>query len=215
MKVSIDSRSLHTLRSGEYDDAVRAANAILDQCFVQGKAPEDVACDAVVSCVERGFRSAALVLLLGYFEQAKPLLLKLLTDYGDERVKLTTSSRPVALSLPALLALARLGEATAERAVLNTLAASDGAHRVFVTDVLPYVQSREILEALTILLSDATEIPEDVPSGAKRRRVCDHALEAWVKRFNLKPTFLLQPGARYAELALAEVRAAVIHGVLR
>ncbi len=206
MNTTTQIESLQSLRTGEYDSAERVADALLAESFARQIVPDAATADAVIQCVQRGFRSASLVLLLGYADRARDLLQSLLAEYGDERVKLTTSSRPVPLRLPATLALARLGDVIAERAVVHALATSDAAQRVFVLNVLPYILSPAQLAATVALLSDVTEIPDDVPSGAKRRRVCDHALDACVSRFTLAPTFPLQPGGRYSDAALAEVR---------
>ena len=197
---------LSALQSGSYDDASRAADAMLQESLASGVAPVEEAYEAIAMCVERGFRSAALVLLLGYFEQAKNRLQRLSKDFGDEIVKISSSSRPVELRMAATLALARIGEPAAVKAITDNEAKLDSAHRVFMLDVLPYVQLPHLLGAMAALLGDASEIREGVPSGAQPRRVYDHALDAFVHRNRLKPSFVLQPGGRYSVAQLVEVR---------
>ncbi|MEO7253240.1 MAG: hypothetical protein ABIZ64_03250 [Casimicrobium sp.] len=197
---------LRALQSGSFDDASRAADAILKESLESGTAPVAPVYDAVATCVERGFRSASLVLLLGYFDQGKRLLQQLSNDFGNETVKIESSSRPVELRLAATLALARIGDPGAEKTITDGLTKMDSAHRVFMLDVLPYVQSPQLLSALAALLADVSEIPEGVPSGAQQRRVCDHALEAFVHRNRLAPSFVLEPGGQYSVAQLAEVR---------
>lgn len=203
---------LHALQSGSYDDASRAADAILQESFSSGAAPVAQVYEAIAPCIERGFRSASMVLLLGYFDQAKSLLQQLSNDFGKETVKIASSSRPVELRLATTLALARIGDAAAEKTLIDDLATMDSAHRVFMLDVLPYVQSPPLLSAIAAMLADTSEIPEGVPSGAQQRRVCDHALDAFVHRNRLKPSFALQPGGQYSVAQLSEIRELVAQG---
>ena len=203
---------LHALQSGGYDDASRAADAMLQESLASGAAPVAQAYGAIAICVERGFRSASLVLLLGYFDQGRTLLQRLSKDFGDETIKIKSSSRPVELRMAATLALARIGEPAAVTTITQSTAKLDSAHRVFMLDVLPYVQSPQLLSAMAALLADASEIPEGVPSGAEPRRMCDHALDAFVHRNRLKPSFVLQPGGQYSVAQLTEVRELLAQG---
>ena len=114
--------------------------------------------------------------------------------------------------MAATLALARIGEPAAVTTITQSTAKLDSAHRVFMLDVLPYVQSPQLLSAMAALLADASEIPEGVPSGAEPRRMCDHALDAFVHRNRLKPSFVLQPGGQYSVAQLTEVRELLAQG---
>jgi hypothetical protein len=69
--------------------------------------------------------------------------------------------------------------------------------RIFLLDILPYIDSPEVWHALSEYLHDTREIPEGVPSGAARRRLCDHAVDAFVNRLALPISFPQKPSGRY------------------
>ncbi len=75
---------------------------------------------------------------------------------------------------------------------------------MFLLDILRYVDAPEVWHAISEYLTDKTEIPEGVPSGAERRRVCDHAVDAFVDVFGLPVSFPRNPGGQYGAKEIDE-----------
>lgn len=213
-----DSRPTYSWRdllSAEGEEVERAADAL----HASGKAAVAFAArdaaEALESAVGAGHRTAATVLLLGYSPTAAPLLARLQAGYSEEIVKLKPWSRPVPLRVAADVALSRLGDPGARRRLLEGIPDPDDAVDVFLLDVLPDIDAPEIWQALSALLEDVTVIPEGVPSGASRRRLCDHAVDAFQTFFALSLSFPANPGGRYAGAEREEVRRLFIESVPR
>jgi hypothetical protein len=192
------SRAADTLY-GSISAAQRTAQTFLD----------DAAGKKVIASVEAGHRTAAAILLLGYVTGADSVLTRVIRDHGDERVKLHSWSRPVPLRVAATAALSRLGDAKARRSLLEGIDGYDSPTRVFLLDILPSIDAPEVWHALSTYLDDAHEIPEDVPSGADQRRMCDHAVDAFLDRFNFPVSFGRKPGGRYDSKEVGEARRAL------
>lgn len=196
--------SWQDLRSTDADQVARAADAL----FASGRAAEifaeQDATEALVKAVEHGNHTAALVLLLGYAPGGIPVLQALQRQKGDEPVKLKPWSRTVPLRVAATAALSRAGDKDARLSLLENATEYDEAARVFLLDILSFIDAPEVWHQLNTYMDDETEIPEGVPSGAPRRRVCDHAVDAFVDFFSLPVSFERKPGGRYSAQDVAE-----------
>jgi len=202
-----------TLLSSDPDQAARAADALYESTAATQRTAQtflDAATGkTVIASVEAGNRTAAAILLLGYVKGADPVLTSLIHEHGDERVKLHSWSRPVPLRVAATAALSRLGDANARRNLLEGIDGYDSETRIFLLDILPSIDAPEVWHALSTYMDDAREIPEDVPSGADRRRLCDHAVDAFLDRFNFPVSFQRKPGGRYDSKDIGETRRAL------
>ena len=196
--------SWQDLGSADADQVARAADAL----FASGRAAEvfaeQDAVEALVKAVEHGNRTAALVLLLGYAPGGIPVLRRLQLEKGDEPVKLKPWSRTVPLRVAATAALSRAGDKDARRSLLESATDYGEAERIFLLDILPFIDAPEVWHQLSTYMDDETEIPEGVPSGAPRRRVCDHAVDAFVDFLSLPVSFERRPGGRYSAQDVAE-----------
>jgi hypothetical protein len=198
--------ALQDLRSSDPDTAARAADGL----FAMGSAREIFADrqagEALRESIARNNRTAATVLLLGYLPDSAPLLQQLVRAHGAELVKLKPWSRMVPLRVAATAALSRLGEREDRHRFLAEIPEYEDSIRIFLLDLLAYIDSPEVWHALGEYLNDTREIPEDVPSGAARRRVCDHAVDAFLARFALPVSFQQLPGGQYGAKEIEEVR---------
>jgi len=165
---------------------------------------------ALIEGVEKGSRTAASILLLGYVTGSTGLLQRLMKDHGEDAVKLMSWSRTVPLRVAALVALSRAGDSGARRTLLQQASDYPDNVRVFLLDVLKDIDAPEVLHVLSAYLKDETEIREGVPSGAERRRVADHAVDALIDTLALPVKFERNPGGRYSVQQIEET-----HRVLR
>jgi hypothetical protein len=204
---------LRGLRSSDPDDAGRAADALYRSATAaQSVADKDIG-DALRHSVAQGNRTASAILLLGYLPGAEELLKKLARDSGDARLKLHPWSDIVPLRLAARAALSRLGDRQEREELLRSIPELDTAGRLFLLDILAYIDPPEVWHALSDTMKDTHEIRVDVPSGAPRRRVCDHAADAYLDRFGFKVTFDRKPGGRYAPGEIEEIQRALHNSV--
>ena len=200
---------LRGLRSSEPDEAGRAADALYASTAAeQTLANKDVG-DALRHSVEQGNRTASAILLLGYLPGAAGLLKKLAHEHGDAPVKLHPWSDIVPLRLAAHAALSRLGDRQARERLLQSISELDTAERLFLLDIIAFVDAPEVWHALSDYMKDTREIRVDVPSGAPRRRVCDHAVDSFLDRFAFKVSFERKPGGRYTPGEIEETRRAL------
>jgi hypothetical protein len=201
------------LLSSDPEQAARAADALYGSMSAAQRTAQTfldaAAGQKVIASVEAGNRTAAAILLLGYATGADSVLTHVMRDHGDEPVKLHSWSRPVPLRVAATAALSRLGDAKARRSLLEGIDGYDSQTRVFLLDILPSIDAPEVWHALSAYMDDAHEIPEDVPSGADQRRMCDHAVDAFLDRFNFPLSFGRKPGGRYDSKEVGEVRRAL------
>lgn len=197
------------------DTAARAANALFALAGVADVFADAQAASALLQSVSQGNRTAASVLLLGYCAGAEPLLHQLASQHGNDQVKLKPWCRLVSLKTVTKVALSRQGDTSARSHLLAEVDHADAAVRVFLLDVLGYIDAPEIWHALATYLHDEQEIPEGVPSGAARRRLCDHAVDAFVAQLSLSVSFALQPGGRYPAHEIAEVTQRLVQSVPR
>ncbi|MFO1350638.1 MAG: HEAT repeat domain-containing protein [Gammaproteobacteria bacterium] len=200
---------LEALRDPDADLRERAARALYSQYEPTALARDKAAGVALRASAAAGNRSAACLLLLGYFpgvetEQSLHIVLK---DVGAEHTKLTDSGPLVSVALPTQMALSRLGDRSARAALLRTIDQASSAEAEFFLAVLRDIDSPTVLHAIKALLGDNREIAGGVPSGAEpRRRLRDAAVDAFVKRLSLHIDFELSASRRYSDAQIAEVR---------
>jgi len=201
--------AVRNLGSSDPDDAARAVDVLYRSGAAAEILAEATAGAALRGSVERGNRTASAILLLGYVPGAGELLHKLAREHGDAPVKLHPWSDIVPLRLAALVALSRLGDRDARLRLLESIAELDTAGRLFLLDILPFLDAPEVWHALSDYMADSHEISADVPSGAPRRRLCDHAVDAFLDRFAFDVSFERKPGGRYASSEIEEMRRAL------
>ena len=159
--------------------------------------------------VTAGNTRAAAVLLLAYFPgpETQQLLGKLRGRPAEEVTKLHEWSPAVPVSLPAAVALSRLGENDARAALLATIEDAGVNVLEFLFEAIREIDSPEVLQALKPALDNQAEVSSGVPSGAApRRRICDVAVNAFVRRLSLKVDFELLESRRYSEAQIQQVR---------
>jgi len=182
--------------------AARGAYQVCDESLL----PPSLA-DALTEGLGRSNRAAAAILLAGRFSGDRILDALLARADDDPAVKLHNWSAPVPASLPAAVALLRLGHEPAEQRLLDTVSNGELGQQVFLLQVLDEIQDADLLRALAGLLSDRREIDGGVPSGATpRRRLCDLAVDAFAARFDLDLPFALAPSGRYSDGQIEEAR---------
>jgi hypothetical protein len=197
---------MQDLLSKDRDVAARAADALYASADRQSAVSAKGVSDALQQAAAKGLRTAPAILLLGYTPSAVALLKELTSSHGGDPVKLHSWSRPVPLRVAAAVALSRAGDPAARREILEHAPQYDNATRVFLLDVLGDIDSPEIWHALSAYLADTAEIREGVPSGAERRRVCDHAADALIELLKLPVSFARNPGGRYTPAEIDETR---------
>lgn len=191
--------------SSEPDDVEHAASKLFFEPDREAIMASGGLSKPLLDAVERGNRSASLVLLLGYDETSIRTLQSLIREHGDEPVKLRPWSRIVPLRLAGLSALSRAGDRESRYQLLSEVATLDSPGRIFLLDILRYLDAPELWHEVSGYLRDTSLIPEDVPSGAQERRVCDHAVDAYLDLFHFPVTFPKRMGGRYDPLEIDEV----------
>ena len=165
---------------------------------------------ALKKSIESGNDSAAAIFLLSRYDEisAEKVLQPLSEDQNADRLtKLSDSSPAVRVAIPAQLALAKLGKSEARNALLSHIESAPTEELEFLLDVLNEIDSPEILHLLKITLEDRTEISGGVPSHAVlQTRLCDLAVNAFVKRLTLKVRFKLTDSKRYSVAQISQVR---------
>lgn len=197
------------LRSSDPDEAARAADALYWSATAAKTLTEKDVGDALRHSVEQGNRAASAILLLGYVPDTAELLKEFIREHGDTPVKLHPWSDIVPLRLAGQAALSRLGDRQARERLLQSISELDTAARLFLLDIIAFIDAPEVWHALSDYLEDTHEIRVDVPSGAPRRRVCDHAVDAFLDRFAFEVSFERKPGGRYAPGEIEETRRAL------
>jgi hypothetical protein len=191
--------------SSEPDDVEHAASKLFFEPDRKAIMASGSLSKPILAAVERGNRSAPMVLLLGYDETSIVTLQSLIRDHGEEPVKLRPWSRMVPLRLAGLSALSRAGDRESRYQLLSEVATLDNPGRIFLLDILGYLDAPELWHEVSGYLRDTSPIPEDVPSGAEERRVCDHAVDAYLDLFQFPVTFPKRTGGRYDPQEIDEV----------
>jgi hypothetical protein len=187
----------------------RAARALHQVGASQGMAGITNLESALHRSVEMGNSAAAALLLLGRFQdEANRQWLKLRLAATAPMVKLHPWNTPVPQGLAAAVAGVSAGLPEARPRLLEGL--RDLAHAEFLALALPDVADPAALRSLLPLLDDTRPTRLGVPSSAQpQRRVCDLAVDGFLARLTLHPTFSPRPSGRYAEQEIAQVKALV------
>ena len=191
------------LPDASYDIRLRAASALYWKCDRQrvGSRFAKNLCQSI----EAGNAEAGAYLLLGYAAraEAEPCLRR--AYESGAKVKLAAASpKPVPASLAVTVAMARLGDQAAKEALVSRLRKPPAEIALFLLGALPDIEDPSALAAAVDLLADTREVPRFLTYGP--RTVRDVALEALVARLALRVRFAVQPGTRYSETQVAEVR---------
>jgi hypothetical protein len=188
----------------------RAAQAMYRRYDPPQVAAHAPAGPALRACAASGDPAAAALLLLAYFPG--PETERVLRAEVDRAPPLSTKlyqwSAPVPTALPARVALSRLGDNEARSALWQQAAAETGlAPLVFLLAALREVDEPKILHALKRALDDERETGSGAPVGVEpARRLCDDAVNAFVRRLGLPVSFPLSDARRYSPAEIAEVR---------
>lgn len=202
-----------SLTDASADIRERAARLLFERCDLAALPVE--AGSAVVKSLELGNGAAASALLLGHFPGDRSL--SVLRSYVDSpaMVKLQNWSAPVAVSLPAHVALLRLGMDDGRQGLAHAIDHGDLEQQVFLLQVLGEIDDRDTLRSLAGHLSDTRDIGGGVPSGATpRRRLCDLAVDVFAEKLPLSLSFERSSARRYSEVELAQMRQ-LVAGYLR
>lgn len=187
----------------------RAAQALYSRYEPTALARDKTLGPALRSSVRAGSPTAASLLLLGYFPdpENERALRAVVEQFGDEPTQLSDSGPLVTVALPARIALSQLGDRIARDALLRAIDGASLAEAEFLLAVLRDVDSPTVLHAIKKTLDDEREIAGGLPSGAgPRRRLRDAAVEAFVRRLNLKVDFKLHDSRRHSDEQIARVR---------
>lgn len=193
------------LTSGSADIRERSARSIYENCPTGSTASLPDLNSSLRKSVEMGNASAAALLLLGRWSDVptREFLEKKIAD-KTTKVKLHPWQPPVPAGLAAAVAATSAGSVSARERLKAGLVPVEEAE--FLASVVPAIQDEHALRLLMKLLEDERTVNTGVPSGAEPKlRITDLALEAYVKRFQLKP-FPLRPGARYTPSEVEQVR---------
>jgi hypothetical protein len=183
-----DAKSCELLESALTDPSSdirgRAASALYWKCDrgVTGQRAVQSLCRSVAM----GNANAGALLLLGYAvkpEEAIPCLDRTFPKWA--RVKLVTSTKPVAAAVAARVSLARLGSAKATGELRAAFSSSTALpETLFLLAVLGDIRDPGVLSAALVHLGDARECPGLVAHAT--RQVRDVALEAFASRHKLE-----------------------------
>ena len=188
----------------------RAARAVYERYDPARVAAQAGAGQALRAGAAAGSPSAATLLLLGYFPGPETeAVLRAERDRAPAvRTKLFQWSEPVPTALPAAVALSRLGDRPARAALLRAVEGASLGELQFLLAALREIDAPEVLHALKRkTLDDQRETFSDTPVGAEPgRRLCDDAVDAFVRRLSLATGFALRQAGRYGEAEIAEVR---------
>jgi hypothetical protein len=189
----------------------RAAMGLYERYDPDKIVAEQGAAKALQTHVQGDEPSAAAFLLLGYVSGNETQ--RLLHDHvrraseTDLETKLFPWSEPVATSLPAQVALARLGDRAAMAEVVKSTEDAAAADVIFLLTALRDIDAPRVLHAIKQALDDPRETSAGVPSETEpKRRICDEAVNAFVQRLKLAVSFPLNDTQRYRAGEIDEVR---------
>jgi len=187
----------------------RAAMALYERYEPQTLAASSEVGAGLRKSVTAGNTRAAAILLLAYFPgpETQQLLGKLRGRPAEEVTKLHEWSPTVPVSLAATVALSRLGENGARAGLLGQIENAGINVLEFLFEAIREIDSPEVLQALKPALDNQAEVSSGVPSGAApRRRICDVAVNAFVRRLKLLVDFELSESRRYTDAQIQQVR---------
>jgi HEAT repeat protein len=194
----------------------RAATALYEKYDPATLAEQADLGHALARRVKAGDPPAAAVLLLAYFPtpESEKSLRSLQDGRSAAKVKLFAWSAPVSISLPAKVALARLGSGEAQAALLQAAQKASTAEAEFLLAALREADTSAVLRGLARFLDDKRESTTLVHSAPEiRPRICDLAVNAFVQRLKLPVTFEINKPRRYEAGQIEEVRRAILSAV--
>ncbi|MFO1372586.1 MAG: HEAT repeat domain-containing protein [Candidatus Competibacteraceae bacterium] len=200
------------LADSQQDMRRRAALALYERYDPIQLAARPEIGDALRASVNQGNDAAAAVLLLGYFpgEPTQAALTALNERVADGQTELDSWAPVVPVKLVIAVSQSRLGDQKARLALLRKSADGTLAEREFLLSVLREVDAPEVLHALAQTLNDTREVSGDLPAGVSpRRRLCDKAVVAFVRRLELPINFQISESRRFTPAEIASVRRAI------
>jgi HEAT repeat protein len=201
------------LADGSQDIRQRASAALYEHYDPRDLGKRADLGEALRSSIRQGNDSGGAILLLGYFSgpKSKETLRDLRDRHGGGRTEVFSWSPVVPISLAADVALSRLGDEAARRALTSRIEAGELEDLQFLLYTLRDIDSPPVIHALMdATLDDMREVPGEVPSGAEPQiRLQDLAVTQLVKRFGLRMPFDVSGDRRYSDDEIAAVREAV------
>lgn len=198
------------LRDPSQDLRARAALALYEQHDPLQLAERSGVGEALRASVDQGNDAAAALLLIGYFpgESSLKTLQMLNERAGNAQTELASWAPVVPVRLAAAVSLSRLGDQSGRLTLLQTSAEGSLADREFLLSVLREIDAPDVLHALAAgTLGDVSEIGGSAPSGVQpQRRLCDLAVDSFVKRLNLKINFSIDDHRRFTTAEIDAVR---------
>ncbi|MBL8179586.1 MAG: hypothetical protein JNK48_33210 [Bryobacterales bacterium] len=182
------------------EDARERASRAFAQCWgIRPLGAEEAG--AVRKSVAMGNGTAVALLLLGLAGDEESRKVLEAKRAGGGSVKWDIDTQPVSEGLAASVALLRSRGNDVRAGVLQALEKPENAVARFFLDAVEYVEDREVLGRIGLLLDDTRRVPNEF-----RRRLCDYAVPRLVRRFGLKPSFEVRDFGRYSDAQLEEVR---------
>lgn len=173
---------------------------------------------ALRASVRRGNISASAFLLLGHdpSDEALETLKAVEEANSDQLTKLNAWDKPIKVADALLVPLIKVGDPRARDRLLNLIESADTATLTFLLQVLPEIDSPEVLHALSRTLDDETVIGGGAPHGIDNpRRLADAAADAFIERLRLELGFKVNLARRYDDKQLATVKVAIKNAIPR
>lgn len=187
----------------------RAARALYEKYDVPTLVAEPGLEKSLLQSVNTPEPPAASVLLLAYFPSAESTnaLTKLRDLRPVQAIKLHDWSTPIPLDLVAKVALARHGSLEDQQSVIQAFASPAVSHAEFLLAALREIDSSTLLREFSKFLDDTREASTLMHSAPNLRpRLCDLAVNALVKRLELKVSFAIGAYRHYQAVERDEVR---------
>ncbi len=194
----------------------RAAMGLYERYERSAIADHESLGNALVPLIVMESPSAAALLLSAYFptEEVEDALRTALKRKEVVDVKLFAHSTPVPFLLPVQVALAHHGSAEAQSALVRTIESASVAEAEFLLDAIHEADSSSVLRAMAKFLADPRQSTTQVHSAPViQLRVCDLAVNAFIKRLELKVTFKHSVLQKYEVHHVDEVRRLVAKAV--
>lgn len=201
------------LADGSQDIRQRASTALYESYDPGRLAERPEVGEALRNSIQQGNESGGAILLLGYFPGAgsEEVLRGLRQRRGSGMTEVFSWSPVVPISLPANVALSRLGEQEARDALMSRIEAGDLEDLRFMLYALRDIDAPALLHALKdATLDDTREVFGEMPSGVEPQiRLQDLAVTQFAKRFGLQMDFEVSGQKQYSDDEIAAVRTAI------
>jgi hypothetical protein len=205
---------LPLMADGSFDIRERSARAVYTTVIANGVPDTTDFAEAIVASLDDKPGGAAL-LLAGFVPQARTALIAHVND--SHLVKLDNAGPAVPAGKVATMALALLGEPQALASFETSIPISSPDMLEFYLSAITLIVDPIVLSALAkATLENMTPISNNLPSGiVPPRRLADRAVEAFVKRLNLRPGFALDYTQRYSDQDFREIRQLIVKTIPR